>query len=71
MTGQADPYYWEEGGDANLDWWGKIRHNLHFGGVKTIAGAESVGEVRKQPISRCIIVLLIVCLKAPVLYHHS
>lgn len=41
----TDPYYWEEGGDANLDWWGKIRHNLHFGGVKAIAGAESVGEV--------------------------
>ncbi|CAM9478431.1 unnamed protein product [Laminaria digitata] len=41
----ADPYYWEEGGDANLDWWGKVRHNLHFGGVKAIAGAESIGEV--------------------------
>eukprot|EP00904_Undaria_pinnatifida_P000878 jgi/Undpi1/10791/HiC_scaffold_29.g13239.m1 len=41
----ADPYYWEEGGDPNLDWWGKIRHNLHFGGVKAIAGAESIGEV--------------------------
>lgn len=67
---QTDPYYWEEGGDANLDWWGKIRHNLHFGGVKAIAGAESVGEVRKQPICPCIIVLLILRLKAPVLYHY-
>lgn len=31
-----------------MDWWGKIRHNLHFGGVKAIAGAESVGEVSNQ-----------------------
>ena len=47
-TEQADPYYWETGGNANLDWWGKVRHNLHFGGVKAIAAAESIGEVSNQ-----------------------
>lgn len=45
---QVDPYYWEEGGDPNVDWWAKIRHTLHFGGVKAIEGAEAVGEVRAQ-----------------------
>ena len=33
-----------------MDWWGKIRHNLHFGGVKAIAGAESIGEVSYQDL---------------------
>eukprot|EP00903_Cladosiphon_okamuranus_P007980 g7702.t1 len=41
----VEPYYWEEGGNPNVDWWAKIRHSLHFGGVKAVEGAEAVGEV--------------------------
>lgn len=28
-----------------MDFWGKIRHQLHFGGVKALGGAEAIGEV--------------------------
>lgn len=42
---QVEPYYWEEGGNPNVDWWAKVRHSLHFGGVKAVAGAEAIGEV--------------------------
>lgn len=42
---QAEPYYWEEGGNPHVDWWAKVRHAMHFGSIKAIAGAEAVGEV--------------------------
>lgn len=42
---QAEPYFWEEGGNPNADWWAKVRHAVHFGSIKAIAGAEAVGEV--------------------------
>eukprot|EP00752_Nemacystus_decipiens_P005492 g4972.t1 len=41
----VEPYYWEEGGNPNVDWWAKVRHSLHFGGVKAVEGAEAIGEV--------------------------
>lgn len=28
-----------------MDWWAKVRHSLHFGGVKAVEGAEAIGEV--------------------------
>lgn len=43
---QVEPYYWEEGGNPNVDWWAKVRHSLHFGGLKAVEGAEAIGEVR-------------------------
>lgn len=42
---QAEPYFWEEGGNPNIDWWAKVKHTVHFGSIKAIAGAEAVGEV--------------------------
>lgn len=47
---QVEPYYWEEGGNPNVDWWAKVRHSLHFGGVKAVEGAEAIGEVRGGPV---------------------
>ena len=32
-----------------MDWWAKVRHSLHFGGVKAVEGAEAIGEVRGRP----------------------
>lgn len=43
-----EPYFWEEGGDPNVDWWAKVRQSFHFGGVKALAGAESIGEVSSR-----------------------
>ncbi|CAM9139437.1 unnamed protein product [Ectocarpus sp. 12 AP-2014] len=45
LSMQVEPYFWEEGGNPNVDWWAKVRHSLHFGGVKAVAGAEAIGEV--------------------------
>ncbi|CAN0336194.1 unnamed protein product [Pylaiella littoralis] len=44
-TEPVEPYFWEEGGNPNVDWWAKVRHSLHFGGVKAVVGAEAIGEV--------------------------
>lgn len=47
LSMQVEPYFWEEGGNPNVDWWAKVRHSLHFGGVKAVAGAEAIGEVKE------------------------
>lgn len=52
-TPQVEPYYWEEGGNPNVDWWAKVRHSLHFGGVKAVEGAEAIGEVRGEGSCCC------------------
>ncbi|CAM9485003.1 unnamed protein product [Scytosiphon promiscuus] len=44
----VEPYFWEEGGNPSVDWWAKVRHSLHFGGVKAIAGAEAIGEASTE-----------------------